>query len=401
MYRSTDRILTTHAGSLIRPTKIIDAMRKAAVGLPHDDDTFRDNLTKAVADVVRRQAEIGIDVPSDGEFGKRGWIQYVTERLNGIEYAPAQRPTYAKVIYADYKKFGGFYERYKDLEESMWLPPSQAPLPPKPTKPHAWVNTGKVTYKGPAAIERDISNFKKALKNVSIVEPFMPCVAPSSVETIPAGDFYKTSEEYVFAVAEALSYEYRAIVDAGFILQIDDAILPMHYDPNGSMEDYFKWASIRVEATNHALKNIPRDKVRYHMCWGSQNVPHTWDIPLKDIVKLLFTLKVGALSLEAANPRHEHEWQVWETIKLPDELVLIPGMISHSTNVVEHPELIAWRLGLFARVVGRERVIAGTDCGFSQNWNLLRTHEEVQWAKLEALVEGARLASKKLWARAA
>ena len=168
-----------------------------------------------------------------------------------------------------------------------------------------------------------------------------------------------------------------------------------------SLQDYLKWASVRVEATNHALKDIPREKVRYHMCWGSQNVPHTWDIPLKDIVNLLFTLKVGALSLEAANPRHEHEWQVWETVKLPDHLILIPGMISHSTNVVEHPELIAWRLGLFARLVGRERVIAGTDCGFSQNWNLLRTHEQVQWAKLEALVGGARLASKKLWARAA
>jgi 5-methyltetrahydropteroyltriglutamate--homocysteine methyltransferase len=376
-------------------------MRKAAVGVPHDDATFRTDLAEAVTEVVKHQTEVGIDVPSDGEFGKRGWIQYVTERLNGLEYKPAQRPAYAKVIYADYKKFGGFYDRYKELEESMWLPPAHAPLPPAPTTQHAWVNTGKVTYKGRAAIDRDISNFKSALKNVSVVEAFMPSVAPSSVETIPAGGFYKSSEEYVFAVAEALSHEYRAIVEAGFILQIDDAILPMHYDPNSNLEDYLKWASVRVEATNHALKDIPRDKVRYHMCWGSQNVPHTWDIPLKDIIHLLFTLKVGALSLEAANPRHEHEWQLWETVKLPDDLIIIPGMISHSTNVVEHPELIAWRLGLFAQLVGRERVIAGTDCGFSQNWNLIRTHEQVQWAKLEALAEGARLASKKLWVRAA
>ena len=404
MERSTHRILTTHVGSLVRTPEIIEAMSKASVGIPYDDATFRDHLRKAVADVVRRQAEVGIDIPSDGEFGKRGWFHYVTERFTGFEYnADALKggARYGSVVYYDRERFDDFYRAYIANEDKLWLP-ATASVIKAPTSPRAWVNTGKITYRGHEAVGRDIENFKAALRGVTVVDAFMPCVAPCSVEALPPNpDIYKTDEDYVFAVAEALRHEYKAIVDSGLVLQIDDAVLPMHYNPKGSLQDFLKWAALRIEATNFALKGIPADCVRYHICWGSQNVPHTWDVPLKNIVNLLLTLDVGAYSIEAANPRHEHEWQVWEKVKLPEDKILIPGMISHSTNVVEHPELIAWRLGSFARLVGRENVIAGTDCGFSQSWNLIRMHPQVQWAKLEALAEGARLATSQLWARAA
>jgi 5-methyltetrahydropteroyltriglutamate--homocysteine methyltransferase len=400
MKRSNDRILTTHVGSLIRPPEIIDAMRKATAHLDFDDEDYRNNLTKAVKEIVRKQAKVGLDVPSDGEFGKRGWIRYVIDRFSGLDYRPDTKATgYSAVVYYDRDRFKGFFSEYLKHEDKMWLPPAREAVP-EPAVPErfAWHNTGKIRYKSKEPILRDIANFKAALQDAVVTEAFLPCVAPCSVEVIPHNpDIYKNEEEYLSDIADALNHEYRAIVDAGLILQLDDAVLAMHYNPNGRLDDYLKWAALRVEASNQALKGIPQDRVRYHVCWGSQNAPHTWDIPLKDVVALLLKLNVGALSIEAANPRHEHEWKVWESVKLPADRILIPGMVSHSTNVVEHPELIAWRIGNFASVVGRENIIASTDCGFSQSWNLIRTHPEVQWAKLEALVEGARLASRQLW----
>jgi len=225
--------------------------------------------------------------------------------------------------------------------------------------------------------------------------------APGSIEASHVNRHYASAEEYLYAIADAMKEEYRAIVDAGLLLQVDDAFIPALYDlrySDLSMEEYGKFSEARIEALNYALAGIPPDRVRYHICWGSWNAPHVGDVPLQDIVHLVLKVDAGAYSIEAANPRHEHEWTVWQETKLPEGKILIPGVVTHSTNVVEHPELVAWRIANFARLVGRENVLGGTDCGFSQHWNLIRVHESVQWAKLEALAEGAALASKQLWA---
>jgi 5-methyltetrahydropteroyltriglutamate--homocysteine methyltransferase len=396
--RSQDRILTTHVGSLVRPLPVIEAMHRFSRSQPYDIAKFESDLQRAVSEVVTKQVNLGIDIPSDGEFGKLGWVRYVTDRFAGIEYKQAkERGLYASVMYYDQNRFPGFYANYRIQEYKQWMPDLDDPVQAPSSEPYEWVCTGRISYRGQKAIQRDIKNFKDALKAAGGVEGFMPCAAPCSVQIFSPSDEYKSEEEYIYAVADALAQEYQEIIDAGLLLQLDDAVLPGHYNPNRPLDEYLSWAQIRIEATNYALKNIPRDRVRYHICWGSQNAPHTWDIPLRDLTALLFKLNVGAYALEAANPRHEHEWMVWESARLPEGTVLIPGLISHATNVVEHPELVAWRIQNFAKLVGRENVIAGTDCGFSQNWNLIRVHPEVQWAKLEALVEGGRLATEKLW----
>jgi len=401
MKRSAHRILTTHAGSLVRPREIIDIMRALEAGQAYDEAELDRRLTPAVADVVRKLADVGIDVPSDGEFGKRGWTTYVAERLGGLESTPGTYGTLiAGMAGAQRERFSGFYRVYNRIERSLWLPGNEDVGPAADVPAASWRCTGPIVYTGLPAVQRDIANFKKALQNARVEEAFMPVAAPCSVEATRANNYYATDEEYVFAIAEALKHEYRAIVDAGFLLQIDDALVPMQYArmlPASTMEDYRRYVAMTIDALNHALAGIPEDRVRYHICWGSQNVPHTWDVPLESIVDLVLRVKAQAYSIEAANPQHEHEWEVWQRAKLPDGKILIPGLISHSTNVVEHPRLVAQRIVTFARLVGRENVIAGTDCGFSQNWNLVRVHPEVQWAKLEALVEGARLASRELW----
>jgi 5-methyltetrahydropteroyltriglutamate--homocysteine methyltransferase len=260
------------------------------------------------------------------------------------------------------------------------------------------VCTGPLTY-DPTALQRDIDNLTAALDGVEVEEAFMPVVAPCSMENTP-NRHYDTQETYPFALADALAVEYRMIVDAGFLLQVDDAMLPMRRFQgleNASDAEYRAWAEVRVEALNHALAGIPEDRVRYHVCFGSQNIPHTTDPGLGEIIDLVLGVNAQAYAIEASNPRHEHEWRLWEDVKLPDGKTLVPGVVGHTTNVVEHPELIALRLKNFARLVGRENVIASTDCGFSQSWNSPRVHSQVQWAKLEALVEGARIASDQLW----
>ena len=402
MKRSSDRILTTHVGSLIRPPEIIEVMYATDNHQPYDEAAFGLNLKTGVQDVVRKQAEAGVDIVSDGEFGKRGWTGYVSDRLGGFEARPNPGGP-AALFGKDRRDFADFYAIWQRAERT-WLPPHIIEaLNARPSQLQRYACVAPVTYRAAAIIQRDIANFKAALQGVNVEEAFLPVAAPASAEAGRTNEYYKSDEEYVYAIADALKQEYTAIADAGLLLQVDDAFIPALYDRIAatSMEEYRKFCQLRIEALNYALDGIAEDRVRYHICWGSWNGPHSTDVPLKDIVDLVLRVKAQAYSIEAANPRHEHEWMVWQDTKLPEGKILIPGVVTHSTNIIEHPELVAWRTGLYANLVGRENVIAGTDCGFSQFWNLIRTHESIQWAKLESLAEGARLATKQLWKRAA
>ena len=387
MKRSTDRILTTHVGSLIRPQALQDILRAKQAGQPYDQAAYETCLKQSIDDVVSRQAEIGVDVVSDGEFGKAiSWNQYVVERLSGFELRAIPAGYRPGVPGADRTRFKEFYAEL-DVREPM-----------ANAKMVACV--GPVKYIGQDILRRDIDNFKAALKGTKVEEAFMPVVAPSSVLPDRKDEYYKGEAEWLDAVTAAMRTEYRTIVDAGFILQIDDARAATAYDrmvPPGTFEEYRRWLAKFVESLNCALEGIPEDRVRYHVCWGSWPGPHVSDVALKDIVDLILKVRAGAYVIESANPRHEHGWQVWKNVKLPDGKVLIPGVISHATNVVEHPELIAERITRFANLLGRENVLAGTDCGFAQGTFYRRVHPTVMWAKFEALVEGARLASKQLW----
>jgi 5-methyltetrahydropteroyltriglutamate--homocysteine methyltransferase len=387
MKTSTNRILTTHVGSLIRPQALQDIMRAKQGGQPFDKAAYDKCLKDSVADVVRKQAEIGVDVVSDGEFGKAiSWNQYVVERLSGFELRP---------IPADHRPGppGNDRTRFKEFYAELDVREPRA-------NPDLVACVGPVKYVGQDIVKRDIENFKAALKGRKVEDAFMPVVAPSSVLPDRKEEYYKTEEEWLTAITDAMRVEYKMIVDAGFILQIDDARFATAYDrmvPPGTFQDYRRWLEKFVESLNHALEGIPEDRVRYHVCWGSWPGPHCSDVPLRDVVDLILKVKAGAYVIESANPRHEHEWQVWKTVKLPPGRVLIPGVISHATNVVEHPELIAERTVRFANLLGRENVMIGTDCGFAQGTFYRRVHPSIMWAKFEALVEGARLATKQLW----
>ena len=389
MNQSKDRFLTTHVGSLVRPKELSLLFERQREGEQIPQIEYDAALKKAVRAVVEHQAKIGIDILNDGEFGKNiSWSRYILERLKGFERRsdPTDR-SFAKATYGkDRRDFAEFYAEYDPAQGFSGMT--------------GWAVTGPISYKGQADLQRDIDNLREATKTVRDVEVFFPAVAPASVAPDRKDEYYRTDEEYVYAVADALNTEYKAIVDAGPILQIDDSYFASYYDvivPPGTLEDYRKWASMRIDALNHALRGIPEDRIRYHVCWGSWNGPHTCDVPMKDIADLMLRVKAQAYSIEMANPRHEHEWRVWETIKLPENKILLPGVISHATNIVEHPELVCERITRLARLVGRERVIASTDCGFSQGPLSRRLHPSIMWAKLEALVEGARLASKQMW----
>jgi 5-methyltetrahydropteroyltriglutamate--homocysteine methyltransferase len=331
-----------------------------------------------------------LSLGSSSEFGKSAsWSRYILERLTGFEQRTGIGLKAGEIVAKgqDRERFPEFYAEYDKTQGFVG------------TKGN-WACTGPITYKGQDLIWRDINNLKSALHGVEAAEAFMAAVAPGSVVPDRLNEHYKNDEDFIFAVAEALNQEYRAVVDAGFLLQVDDAHLPIMYErmvPPASFNDYLAWADLRVEALNRALLGIPEDRVRYHLCWGSWNAPHTSDVPLKDIVHLLLRVHAGAYSIEAANVRHEHEWRVWETVKLPANKALIPGVISHATNVVEHPELVAERIVRIARLIGRENLLAGTDCGFAQGPFHRRVHPSIMWAKLDALVKGARLASAQLW----
>jgi 5-methyltetrahydropteroyltriglutamate--homocysteine methyltransferase len=388
MKHSTNRILTTHVGSLIRPAALQDFLRLKQGGKPYDEKAYQKCLSNSVAEVVREQATAGIDVVSDGEFGKSiSWAQYALERLSGFERRAIQQQAANPFKRgADRTKFAEFYAEL-DAKESV------------ATTMDA-VCVGPIKYTGQAELQRDIDNFKAALKNANVEEGFLPVAAPASVIPDRKNEYYKSDEELQAAIAEAMRTEYKMIVDAGFVVQLDDARSAVTYDrmvPPGTFADYKRWLEKQIEILNHAIEGLPQDRIRYHVCWGSWPGPHVSDVPLKDIVDVLLKAKVGAFVIEGANPRHEHEWQVWKNAKLAPGQVLIPGVISHATNVVEHPELVAERIVRLAKIVGRENVIAGTDCGFAQGPFYRRVHPSVMWAKLEALSEGARLASKELW----
>jgi 5-methyltetrahydropteroyltriglutamate--homocysteine methyltransferase len=387
MKRSTDRILTTHVGSLIRPAALQDFLRLKQAGKPYDEAAYQTCLSDSVAAVVRRQAQAGIDVVSDGEFGKSiSWSQYALERLSGFERRPIKPNANPFKRGADRTRFAEFYAEL-DAHESV------------ATTTEA-ICVGPIAYTGQAELQRDIDNFKAALKDAPVAEAFLPVAAPASVIPDRKNEYYKSDEELQAAIAEAMRAEYKMIVDAGFLVQLDDARNAVTYDrmvPPATFADYRRWLAQQVDIINHAIAGLPADRIRYHVCWGSWPGPHTTDVPLKDIVDLILKVKVGAYVIEGANPRHEHEWKVWQGAKLGDGQVLIPGVISHATNVVEHPELVAERIVRLAKIVGRENVIAGTDCGFAQGPFYRRVHPSIMWAKLEALAEGARLASRELW----
>jgi 5-methyltetrahydropteroyltriglutamate--homocysteine methyltransferase len=387
MKRSSDRILTTHVGSLIRPQPLQEFLRAKQASKSFDREAYDECLAQSVADVVRQQAETGVDVISDGEFGKSiSWSQYVLDRLSGFERRPIKAGANPFQRGADRARFPEFYAELDAHEEIATRTDS--------------VCVGPITYTGQAELQRDIDNFKAALAGCRVEEAFLPVAAPASVIPDRKNEYYKNDEECLVAIGAAMRTEYKMIVDAGFVLQLDDARAAVTYDrtvPPASFADYRKWVEMHVEVLNKAIAGLPPDRIRYHVCWGSWPGPHTTDVPLKDIVDLILKVKVGAYVIEGANPRHEHEWKVWQDVKLPDGKLLIPGVISHATNVVEHPELVAERIVRYARLLGRENVLAGTDCGFAQGPFYRRVHPSIMWAKLEALVAGARLASKELW----
>jgi 5-methyltetrahydropteroyltriglutamate--homocysteine methyltransferase len=395
-----DRIRVTHVGSLARPPELQAYLRALENGEPYDEGAFRECLSRSVADVVRRQKEVGIDFVSDGEFGKtQTWAWYIRDRLNGFEERPL--PETDLVGPKDPSRMGEDRRRYADFYADYFR---RHPVADGVREHGLQVCVGPISYAGEDAIQRDIQDLKDAMAAAGVEHGFLPLVAPSSAVPIRVDEYYDSEEDFVFALADALNVEYRAVADAGLYVQIDDAYMATMYDtmvPPGTMRDYREWAELRVEALNRALDGVPAERTRYHVCWGSWNGPHSTDIPLREIVDLILRVSVGAYALEQANPRHEHEWKVWEEVELPEDRVLLPGLITHATNIIEHPELVAQRIVRLANLVGRERVIASTDCGFAQTPYLTRVHPSLIWAKLESLVAGARLASQELWGQRA
>ena len=388
MKRSTDRILTTHAGSLPRPADLLELIQAKTTGRPHDPEAFATRVRRAVGDIVRKQADLGVDVVDDGEMGKAGFIPYVNERLSGFEPDPGGRIS----PWSGSREVRAFPEFYEWFSRAM---PSPA------VRSLHMVCTGPITYQGHKHVQADIENLRASLATTRVEEAFIPAISPTSVEDWQRNAYYGTDEDYLAAIADAMHEEYRAIVDAGFLVQIDDPHLATHYvsRPELSVAQVRRWAEMRVEALNHALRGLPSDRIRWHTCYGINIGPRVHDLELRHFVDIMLKIRAGAYSFEAANPRHEHEWRVWEGVKLPEGAVLIPGTITQSTVLVEHPELVADRIVRFAGAVGRENVIAGADCGFATFAGSTEIHPSVVWAKLEALVEGARIATTRLWGR--
>jgi 5-methyltetrahydropteroyltriglutamate--homocysteine methyltransferase len=397
--RSEDRILTSHAGALHMPADLADLVVAEWMGEPHDGDALEVRLNEAVTDVVQRQADLGIDVVSDGEFSKSSWMGYVVERLSGIELRPEGTDWYdAKGKVSESKEYHDFQGFYAEAGDQMtYFEPGAERRGREWVMKREAICVGPVKYTGQDALQRDIENLKAALARAGLDEGFLPVVAPGSAQPWIKNEHYRDDESFFADLAAALKQEYQAIVNAGLICQIDDAMLVGEWDrrlmdPDWDLDRYRAWAALAVEAVNAALDGIPADRVRYHVCWGSSNRPHTTDIPLPDIVDLILRVNAQTFLIEAANARHEWEFRVWENVQLPDDKILMPGVIEHATHVVEHPQTVAERIIRFANRVGRENVIAGTDCGFRG-----RSHPQVAWAKLKALAEGAELASQRLW----
>ena len=390
MKRSTQRILTTHVGSLPRPPDLLEMIQAKERGEPFDGAAFASRVKSAVAEAVRKQADSGIDIVADGEMGRFGFIPYVNERLAGLEprHTAGRGANWARS--REYLAFPEYYQWFSQLPGAAGRAP-----------PTQWVCTGPIAYRGREALQRDIDNLKAALAEVTSEEAFMPAVSPTNLANWNTNEHYQSDEEFRIAIADALHEEYRAIVDAGLVLQVDDPQLASHWamNPGIDLVECRKWASASVELLNHALRDIPEERVRYHTCYSINMGPRVHDMELKHIVDIILGVRAGAYSFEAANPRHEHEWRVWETVKLPDGKTLIPGVVTHASNLVEHPETVAQRIARFAGVVGCENVIAGADCGFASFSTSCEIHPTVVWAKLAALAEGAKLATRELWHR--
>jgi 5-methyltetrahydropteroyltriglutamate--homocysteine methyltransferase len=389
MKHSTDRILTTHVGSLIRPDDLRAFLAQKETGQPYDAKAYSQCLRENVEKIVRKQVEIGIDIVSDGEFGKAiSWSQYALHRLSGFERRPFTGGINPFKRGADRNKFPEFYAELDARDKVETVTDSICVAP--------------ITYTGTPELEEDIDNFRLALARVKAVEAFMPVAAPASVIPDRKNEYYANDEECVEAIGVAMRTEYKTIVDAGLLLQIDDARAVATYDrivPPATFKEYRRWVARHVEVLNDAISGLPKDRIRYHVCWGSWPGPHVTDVAFEEIADLILKVRAGAFSIEMANPRHEHEWQVWKELKLPEGALILPGVITHATNIVEHPDLVCERIVRLANLVGRENVIASTDCGFAQVTYFQRVHPSIQWAKLEALVEGARLATKELWRR--
>jgi 5-methyltetrahydropteroyltriglutamate--homocysteine methyltransferase len=400
-----DRILTSHAGSLPRPEELIEANRLRAAGELADEAGYQADLGAAVARVVARQQETGIDLVNDGEYGHTmgqrydfgSWWTYVFQRLGGLELAEIglmevrrEAPRAGEVVLASFderRDWLAFAEAYGD-------PASGVALPNRAARRMSPVCRGPVTYQGQDAVRADIEHVKAALAAAGIADGFMNSVAPGSCSRF-GNEYYASEEELLYACADAMREEYQAIIDAGLILQLDDPCIAENWDqinPAPTVEAYQRFTMVRVEALNHAIRGLPPERIRFHLCWGSWHGPHTTDIPMADIISVMLAVNAGAYSFEAANVRHEHEWKVWQDVDLPTGKVILPGVVSHSTNVVEHPELVADRIARYAGAVGRENVIASTDCGLGG-----RVHPQIAWAKLGTLAEGAALASRQLW----
>jgi len=385
MQRSTDRILTTHVGALQRPQELSEAMTERGEWAP---DVLPE-LRSAVAEVVARQEQAGIDVVDDGEFGKTLWMWYVRDRMDGIGAREWSQPLMKG---RDRDQFPDFYA-WADANASIFGYVEDTYFWSSiVTEP---VVTGPLRYK-PEAVQRDIANLKDALRDNPALEAFMPVVAPASIEVGLGNEYYASHDELMRALADTIRQEYKAIIDAGFILQVDDAWVPAAWDRSSELDldSYRRYAQDSIDVLNHALDGLPEDRIRYHLCWGSWHGPHANDIPLADIVDIMLQVKAGAYLVEAANSRHEHEYHLWEDVKLPDGKILIPGVVTHATNLIEHPELVAERITRYTDRLGPENVIAGADCGFGS-----RIHPELGWAKLAVLAEGAALASDRIWHR--
>ena len=388
MKRSSDRILTSHTGSLARPPDLIDMLRAKVNGQPYDEAAFAERTRSAIEQVVREQADAGVDIVSDGELSKPQFADYIADRIAGFEgenpntgwvrsgLRPEPFPAFAEWRRQQTNLGGGFGLRAKGP-----------------------VCVGPLTWRD-RAYENDIANLKAAMSRVSVEEGFLPSPSPGIIISRIPNEYYKSEEEYLFAVADVMKEEYQAITNAGLVLQIDapDAAMSWAVQYWETMDDFRKGMQLRIEALNHALEGIPEESVRYHVCWGNNENPHTTDVELKQIVDIVLTAKAACYSIEAANPRHAHEWQVWEDVKLPEGKALMPGVIDSLTLFVEHPELVAQRIVQYAKLVGRENVIAGTDCGFGTGATTTPpVHPEIVLAKLRSLSEGARIASRALW----
>lgn len=409
MNRRNDRVLTTHSGSLVRTLELIEAMKARTLGKPIDEAKFQETVTTGIADVVRRQVEAGVDIPNDGEYGRRDFRTYIGERIRGlerVELKPGDENPFDtfRGPKGEWEKFPGFYAQYYGSAQFTWMPP-EVDMSEMAALRSKRGFSGGMQYKlvGPVeyddtSVKRDIANMRAALGGREVADAFISAVTPTNMtrQDLNILDFYPSLEAYQYALADVMREEYKAITDAGFILQLDRPA----QDPTYQLEnddDIAKALDAAIEIENYALRGIPEERIRLHWCGGSSNRPHLNNIPMGKVAKSMLRLNVGAYGFEAASPRHEHEWQIWEDIKLPEGKVIVPGLITQSTNVVEHPELVAWRIKNFAQLVGGENVIAGVDCGFSQGWDHPRTHSDVQWAKLEALAEGAAIASAELW----